>query len=249
MKLSVFNQEGKEVAVADAPASLFDVPMNRDMLHKVIEAQIANIRIVHASTKDRAQVRGGGRKPWRQKGTGRARHGSIRSPLWKGGGVTHGPRKERNFFKKINRKIGSLALAMALSAKARDHEVVLLDSIAFESGKTKDAAGMLTKLSGNKPLAALSTKTALVLLPEGLTRETRALRNIKNVEVKPATAATAREVLAHSYILLPKDSLPLLEKRVSISPVTASRTGERTRTVEKSRGNVHSMRKGVAVTG
>ena len=145
--------------------------------------------------------------------------------------------------------MGSLALAMVLSAKARDHEVVLLDSIAFESGKTKDAAGMLTKLSGNKPLAALSTKTALVLLPEGLTRETRALRNIKNVEVKPATAATAREVLAHSYIPLPKDSLPLLEKRVSISPVTASRTGERTRTVEKSRGNVHSMRKGGAVTG
>jgi len=198
----------------EAPASVFGVPFNADTLHQVVESQSANTRVVHASTKDRAQVRGGGKKPWRQKGTGRARHGSIRSPLWKGGGVTHGPRKERNFLKKINKKMAAKALAMALSAKAKDGEVVILDQLNIESGKTKDAALIFKNLSENKMLAGLAAKSSTVILSAANNNE-RALRNIATVTVLPASGLTAREALATKFLVMPKSSISVLEKRLA----------------------------------
>ncbi len=216
MKLQVFNQEGKEVETIEASKALFEVPMNKDFLHQVVTSQSANRRVVRAHAKDRAEVRGGGKKPWRQKGTGRARHGSIRSPIWKGGGVTHGPTKERNFSKKINKKAAAKALAMALSAKARDAEVVLLDRLLIASGKTKDASAVLKNLSRQKTLASLSEKTKMLLLPDGNAMEVRAFRNIDRMVVCSSAKVTAREILSHGMVIIPQFVIAALEKRVSV---------------------------------
>jgi len=215
MKLQVFNQEGKEIETIEAPKALFEVAMNKDLLHQVVTSLYANARVARAHTKDRAEVRGGGKKPWRQKGTGRARHGSIRSPIWRGGGITHGPTKERNFSKKINKKMAIRALAMALSAKARDTEIVLLDNLLIPSGKTKDASAVLKNLSRHKTLASLPKKTKMLLLPDGKIAETRAFRNIDRMTVYSPAKVTAREVLSHGMVIIPQIVVAALEKRVS----------------------------------
>ena len=197
----------------EASPKLFDAKINHALLHQVVVSEEANARVVHASAKGRGEVRGGGRKPWRQKGTGRARHGSIRSPLWKGGGATHGPMKERVFAKKINKKMKSQALAMAFSAKAKDNEIVLLDSVDINSGKTKDAARILHKLSARKPLAAINKKSALVILPTDSANEQRAFRNIAKIEVVSPSGVTARRILANAFVVMSKDVIAVMEKR------------------------------------
>lgn len=142
MKVKVYNQEGKELEKISWPNYAKD--FNNALVHQVMVAMQANNRTNTAHSKGRSEKRGGGRKPWRQKGTGRARHGSIRSPIWKGGGVTFGPRNERNYKKKINKKMKQLAVQQVLSAKARDKEIYIFDKLDLE--KTKLAAGLLNKL-------------------------------------------------------------------------------------------------------
>ncbi len=119
MNISVYNQEGKEVGSTVLPKEIFGLEVSPDLVHQVVLSQTSNRRVAVAHTKDRSDVRGGGRKPWRQKGTGRARHGSRRSPIWKGGVVTFGPNKQRNFKKKINKEMRKKALLMGLSAKGQ----------------------------------------------------------------------------------------------------------------------------------
>src|SRR3989344_1515557 len=167
MKTELYNQSGELMGNVELPDKIFGVAMNEDLVRQVLEAQSANSRRVIAHTKDRSEVRGGGKKPWKQKGTGRARHASIRSPIWKGGGVTFGPTKERNFKKKINKKMARKALFMALSSKVKDKQLFVLDNIILENPKTKEMAVILKNFSslmglptgqvGNKP------KTLLVL--------------------------------------------------------------------------------------
>ena len=128
MKVDVYNKENEKVGTTDLPDTVFSASWNPDLVHQAVVAQQANSRQTVAHTKDRSDVRGGGRKPWRQKGTGRARHGSIRSPLWKGGGVTFGPRTERRFRKSINTKMRRGALFSTLSRKYQDGEVTIIDS-------------------------------------------------------------------------------------------------------------------------
>ena len=122
VKIDVYNQEGKVVGDATLPKGIFEVKLNTDLVHQIAVSLSANNRQISAHTKNRGEVSGGGKKPWRQKGTGRARHGSIRSPLWKGGGVTHGPRVERVFEKDIPKKMRRKALFMVLSQKAKDKQ-------------------------------------------------------------------------------------------------------------------------------
>src|SRR3989338_5905457 len=128
MKYPVYNQEGKEEGTTVLPKEIFDVKMNADLVHQVFISHTANQRQNSAHTKNRGEVRGGGRKPWRQKGTGRARHGSIRSPIWKGGGVSGGPRNEKNWEKEIPKKMRRSALFMVLSEKAKNNLVLVLDT-------------------------------------------------------------------------------------------------------------------------
>ncbi|MEK9148334.1 MAG: 50S ribosomal protein L4, partial [Patescibacteria group bacterium] len=167
--------------------------------------------------KGRGEVRGGGRKPWRQKGTGRARHGSIRSPIWRGGGVTHGPTKERNFKKKINKKMAARALASVLSAKLRDQEVLVLDGLKFETPKTKEAVKVFRSLAKIRGFADLAGERprSLVLLAETAPETKRALSNLAYVELEEARNVTALDVISRKYVVLPKSSIEILVKRLS----------------------------------
>jgi len=134
----VFDQTGKEIKKIGLNPSMFGVEVKESVVHQVMVAQMANFRVAIAHTKTRGEVRGGGKKPWKQKGTGRARHGSIRSPLWVGGGVTFGPRKERNFAQKVNKKMKRKALFMCLTDKVNDNLFFVLDKLNIQQGKTRE---------------------------------------------------------------------------------------------------------------
>ena len=201
----LFRSTGKEVGQTRLPAEVFGVKMNQDLVHQVVLAQEANRRRNIAHTKDRAEVRGGGKKPWRQKGTGRARHGSIRSPLWKGGGVTFGPRNERNFKQKINKKMRRGALFMVLSSKAKDGELILLDELKLAQPKTKLMAETLKKL----PLA---NSSCIIALPEMDRQLVRASRNIDRVQPMQVKDLNALDLLSFKYILMPKDALKTIKE-------------------------------------
>src|SRR3990167_1714817 len=147
MKISVYNQEGKDAGEMTLPKEVFDIKINSDLVHQVFVSQMSNMRQNSAHTKNRGEVRGGGRKPWKQKGTGRARHGSNRSPIWVGGGVAHGPTKDVNFKKKISKTMGRSAFASALSSRVKEGHLLVVDDIAVTSAKTKDAVSLISSLS------------------------------------------------------------------------------------------------------
>ncbi|MDD4900502.1 MAG: 50S ribosomal protein L4 [Patescibacteria group bacterium] len=157
IKVKIYNQQAEEKGEMELSAKIFGVPANAALVHQAVVAQMANMRKVLAHTLIRSEVRGGGKKPWAQKGTGRARHGSSRSPIWRGGGVTFGPRKDRNFKLRINKKMKQAAIFMALSDKVASNHFIVLDQLAMAEYKTKAfnaiVAG-LEKQTGAKPLAA-----------------------------------------------------------------------------------------------
>lgn len=204
MKIPVYNQEKEEIGTVLLPKEIFDVKMNSDLVHQVVVSQNANRRKVIASTKDRAQVRGGGRKPWRQKGTGRARHGSIRSPLWPGGGVTFGPTKERVFKKEIPKKMRRKAMFMVLSAKVKDNEIFVLDGLQIERPKTKLMADVLKLFFGGK--------SGLVILPAKEDKIIRATRNIVNTSIMTAKDLTALDLMTYKYIVMPKEAIKVIKE-------------------------------------
>lgn len=213
MQVKVYNQTGEEAGTVELPDGVFGLKWNADLVHQVVTSQAANRRSGTAHTKSRAEVRGGGRKPWRQKGTGRARHGSTRSPIWKGGGITHGPRVEKNYEKKINKKMARKAFAVVLSAKVRDHELVVMESLDFPEAKTKYAAQMLRKLSAQNELAGLNKgKSVLVALFGRDDTTRRAMRNIGRVTVDEARNLNTHEVMRHTFLMLPKAAIRILAK-------------------------------------
>lgn len=222
MKIKVYNQKGEEVGKAELPSEIFEVPMNMDLVHQAVVAQMANMRVVHAHTKDRSEVRGGGRKPWRQKGTGRARHGSRRSPIWIGGGVTFGPTKERSFKKKINKKMKRKALFMALSSKAKDGEILLLDELKLKEPKTRKMVEILENVSeaskeskgAEKKMEAKTKKKGnefLVVIPEKNEAVARASRNIPTTKILRADSLNVLDVLSYKYLLMPKKSIEAMK--------------------------------------
>lgn len=179
--------------------------MNSDLLHQVVVSQMANRRQRIAHTKDRSEKRGGGRKPWRQKGTGRARAGSIRSPIWRGGGKTFGPRKERVFKKAIPRKMRRKALLMALSGKAKDNELIVLDQLKLDKSKTKEMAGILRKLP-------VQTKSCLIALP-GIDKKTiLSARNLPKVATIQAKDLNPLDLLNFKFLLMPKESIKVIKQ-------------------------------------
>ena len=204
MLVKTYDQTGKEVGQTRLPSEIFDVKVNSDLIHQVVTSQMANKRTVIAHTKDRAQVRGGGKKPWRQKGTGRARHGSRRSPLWKGGGVTFGPTKVRNFEKKINKKMKRKAILMVLSAKVKNDLLLILEKLSLEKPKTKLMAGILGKL----PFKG----SALIVLPQLEKDIVRAAKNIKGVATVEARNLNALDLLSFKYLIMPKDSIKAIKE-------------------------------------
>lgn len=210
MQTNLYNQNAESVGKANLPDSVFAVPMNKDLLYQIVTSQMGNKRQVIAHAKGRNEVRGGGKKPWRQKGTGKARHGSIRSPIWKGGGVTHGPTKERIFKKKINKKMARKALFIALSSKARDRELVVVEGLKLQNWKTKEMAKIMSRVS-----ELFSAKHGSLLLVTdkklGDTVE-RVTRNLPKVDVMEAKNLNALDVLGRKNMILLKDSIGVIEK-------------------------------------
>ena len=175
MKTQIYNIKNEVVGNVDIKEEIFNQPWNSDLVHQVITAIDANSRQNIAHTKGRGEVSGGGKKPWRQKGTGRARHGSIRSPLWKGGGTTFGPNKDRNFTKKINKKMLRLALYVSLSKKLKDGNLKIVDSLNINQPKTKElkwvpASSLLVPSMDNKNINRASSNIPKVksLSPDSL---------------------------------------------------------------------------------
>ena len=211
MEVNIYNQNAEIVGKSDLPDSIFGVKLNSDLMHQALTAQLANARKSVAHTKDRSEVRGGGKKPWKQKGTGRARHGSIRSPIWKGGGVTFGPRKEKIYKVKINKKQKRKALFMALSSKINDKEMALLDKFEIGEVKTKKMAGILDMFSkavwGNSRL-----KKTLVVLPQSDRKILLSTRNIPATKIISADSLNIYDLLAYKYLIMPKDAIGIIEK-------------------------------------
>lgn len=210
METTVYNQKGEKVGMFDLPEHMFNVPMSEDLVHQALRTQRANAREAIAHTKDRSEVRGGGRKPWRQKGTGRARHGSRRSPLWSGGGVTFGPRSDRNYSLKINKKQKQKALFAVLTAKVQEGKFVLIDALSIEKPKTKVIAGVLHAVA--KAVPALETKKTLIIIPAADKNVILSARNIPNASVIAANSLNVYDLLSHKNIMMMKDSVAVMEQ-------------------------------------
>jgi large subunit ribosomal protein L4 len=205
MLVDIYNKEGKKIGQTRLPKEVFGIEMNSDLVHQVVLAQQANRKQITAHTKDRAEVRGGGKKPWRQKGTGRARHGSIRSPIWKGGGVTFGPRKEKVLEKKIPRKMRRKALFMVLSAKAKAQEIFVIDDLKVKSPKTKPLAELFLKLF-------LDKGSGLVAIAENDKNIVKSIRNIEKVKVMVAGDLNALDLLNYKYLILEKEAIKAIKE-------------------------------------
>jgi large subunit ribosomal protein L4 len=204
LETKVYGSNGKELRSITLPETIFGLKWNADMMHQVITGMQSNQRAGTAHTKGRGDVRGGGKKPWRQKGTGRARHGSNRSPIWIGGGTTHGPNKDKDFSKKINKKTRVKALFMALSEKFRKGTMLFVDTFSNE-GKTKDISLALKGLEKAPGFATLTTRKSnnvLVLsgTPDAMTK--RAFKNIPFATYDPASSANALDVMRYRYVVV-----------------------------------------------
>ena len=205
MKAAIYNQNGKKLEEdISLPKEIFDVKMNSDLVHQVAVSQMANRRRIIAKTKNRSEVSGSGRKPWRQKGTGRARHGSIRSPIWRHGGVTFGPQTDVVFKKDILKKMRRKALFMVLTSKAKKDHLIVLDSLKLDSPKTKLMAEILLKLpaKGSK----------LVILPKKDEAIIRATRNISKTKVELAQNLNVLDLLSFNYLIIPRDSIKAIKE-------------------------------------
>ncbi len=223
MKADIYNQDGKKTGDVKLPDEIFNQKWNADLVHQVVVSMESNARRGTASAKGRSEVRGGGRKPWRQKGTGRARHGSRRSPIWKGGGVTHGPTNEKIYDKKINKKMRTKALVSVLSQKYRDNEILFVDSFSFNEPKTKEAKKVVDSLSNVKGFEKLKTKkrnTAVLSLCEenkDIENVKKSFRNFSNLEIKEARSLNPVVLLSKTFLIIenPEKSLPVLESRLN----------------------------------
>lgn len=202
MKVDVLNMQGEKVDTAELPAAIFEAPIKVDLMHQAFERQIANARAGTHSTKDRSEVRGGGRKPWRQKGTGRARHGSIRSPLWVGGGKVFTP-KPRDYTKDMPKKMRRAALRSALSVKAADGQILVLDELTMDEIKTKKMAETLQGLVGEE--------SVLILLADSDENVEKSTRNLPQAKLLRANYLNIRDLLGQKRVLMPLDALELIQ--------------------------------------
>ena len=210
MKVNLYSQTGEILGSIELAPKIFAVAKIRPaLIHEVVTTMQANSRHSIASTKTRGEVRGGGKKPWQQKGTGRARAGSIRSPLWRGGGITFGPRSQRNFAKKINRKVKSLALFSVFSDKAKEKKLLVLNDFSLPSAKTRELAKAVFNFLDK--VAAPSKKVVLIVTP---TQRSLILagRNLKNLKVLTTASLNLLELVAAETVIVLKDAVAQIEK-------------------------------------
>jgi large subunit ribosomal protein L4 len=222
MNSVVYNTQGKEAGTTDLPDAVFGLPWNADLVHQVVVAMEANARTPIAHAKMRGEVSGTGKKPWKQKGTGRARHGSRRSPIWVGGGVSHGPRNDKDYSQKINKKMAKKALHTVLSAKLRDGELMFVDGLSVDAPKTAWAKDVLKALGGVKGYEGVSTRRKnAVLIATGDKNDAvyKSFGNFGNIAIGEARNLNPVDVLRYKYVIVidPTVSVPAIAREKKIA--------------------------------
>ncbi len=218
METKIYNQKGTEAGKITLPEKVFGAKWRSDLVHQVVEGMRSNKRAGTADTKGRGEVRGGGKKPWKQKGTGRARHGSSRSPIWVGGGVTHGPLAEKNYKRKISKSMRAQALFSVLSKKFKDGEVFFVDTLTTNEIKTKGAMEVmknLSKATGVKEFSASKKPRTLTALFGRSEKAEKSFRNLASLEIVFLKNLNPLDVLNHKYLLIEnaEESVKFLESR------------------------------------
>lgn len=218
MEAKIYNQKGGDAGKITLPEKVFSAKWRADLVHQVVEGMRSNSRSGTADTKDRGEVRGGGKKPWKQKGTGRARHGSSRSPIWVGGGVTHGPLSAKNYDRKISKSMRAQALFSVLSKKMKDGEIIFVDSLSIDKPKTKDAVVVmndLAKATGFKMLANSKKPKVLTALFARNSNTEKSYRNLPQLDLVFVKNLNPLDILNHKYLLIEnaEESIKFFESR------------------------------------
>jgi large subunit ribosomal protein L4 len=213
MQVPLYNQQGEEISQIDLRDDIFGIEPNVAVMHQAYLRQMANARQGTHDTKTRGEVRGGGKKPWKQKGTGRARQGTTRAPHWKGGGVVFGPHP-RSYEQKMPRKMRHLALKSALAAKAKENQIKVIDEITLDGPKTRDMKAVLDRLSV-KP-------SVLILMPEANSNVARSAHNIDKVKTLRTGYLNVRDLLSYEYVVLSKAALNAVESFFDSVPAKAA---------------------------
>ena len=234
-KATVLDRTGKKVSERDLPAELFEAPVNVPLMHQVVVAGMAALRRGTHSTKTRAEVSGGGRKPWRQKGTGRARHGSNRSPIWTGGGAAHGPRP-RDHTVRVNKKMRRVALRGALTDAAQSGKLAVVDELSFDEPKTSEAVGLLEALEVRGRI--------LLVLPEPDDVVERSFRNLPYVKITFSRSLSVYDLIAADRVLFTRAALDALEGKAPEGDARETRSGGRPRAARRGSAPSPSLRSG-----
>ncbi len=216
----IYDVKGKEAGKISLPENVFGLKWNSDLVHQVVTSMESTARTNVAHTKNRGEVSGGGKKPWQQKGTGRARHGSIRSPLWVGGGVTHGPRKDKNYNKKINKKMKAKALYTILSRKLKDGQIMFVDDLSLRAIRTKDAKEVLSSLSKTKGFNDLLSKkknSAYIALANKDVTTEKSFGNFSNLVMDEIRNVNPLDLLKYKYLVIsnPEKGLPQITAKLT----------------------------------
>jgi large subunit ribosomal protein L4 len=204
-KKEVSKTENPKIKELGLPEEIFSVPLNEDLVHQIMVSQMGNRRVSVAHTKDRSEVRGGGIKPWRQKGTGRARHGSNRSPIWIGGGTTFGPRSEKDFSRVIPKKMKRKALFMVLSEKLKNDQLILVEKLSIDEPKTKKAIEILNRNS-------IKGESCLVVLSEMNRNTILSFANLPKIKTIQAKDLNCLDLLTSKYLLIGKEGIEKIKE-------------------------------------
>ncbi len=212
LQAKIYNQKGKESGTVDLPASVFAVKWNADLVHQVVTSMLSSARTPIAHAKNRGEVSGGGKKPWQQKGTGRARHGSTRSPLWVHGGTTHGPRNDKDYGRKVNKKMKAKALYTILSAKYKKGQIMFVDSISFKAPKTKEAVDTLTtfsKISGFNDLMSRKKNSAYLAFSKKDATAEKSFQNINTIKADEIRNMNPVDLMKYKYVVIENPEIGL----------------------------------------
>lgn len=205
MLVDIYNKEAETIGQIELPDRIFGYPWHPDLVYQAFQTQLRNRRQPLAHAKDRSEVRGGGRKPWRQKGTGRARHGSVRSPIWSGGGVTHGPTKERKYKVKLNKKMRQGAIFSVLARKMKDKEIKIIDILNIEQPKTKLAAELFKKF--------FDRRQSILIVPSSQNKNIyQASANLVKIKALNPKSLNVEDLLRYKYILLDKEAVKIIDE-------------------------------------
>lgn len=218
MELPIYSATGEKGKTIALPAEIFGAPWRADLVHQVVTGIQANMRLNRAHTKDRSEVAGGGKKPWKQKGTGQARHGSSRSPIWRHGGITFGPRSTRDYSEKLNKKMRVQALMSVLAQKVKDGEVILVEGFGLSAPKTSAVKNIITALAKGAEAKYLDTKkknAALIAFASYDTNAVKSFRNMGNMKTEEVRNLNPLDVLTHKYLIIenPMASFKVLADR------------------------------------